>query len=249
MTWVWWGGKDVKLCFLVADLCTKLVYAKAWAWAQGTGFWDLKPGLSPLQAFIQAGLWPGLNGLGSGLRAWSPAQHITTYIWPQTLDEPYPEGLSKARTQCIKQLRQEQAQSKTREQPGSEKQRPYWPVQHCPEKDWAPTKKKRTEGQERQWGVGEGKKGLSEKISSLYTPYHNTIVVPFWCCKLDFVNSKTHVLTQKSVWEKLYFTIPQHASITSISLNLAISPSCWFSLGFTDIPKYRMITWITWASN
>ena len=72
MTWVWQGGKDAKLPFLVADLCTKLIYAKPWAWAQGSGFWDLKLGLSILQAFIWAGLWLGLNRLGlvgSGLEA------------------------------------------------------------------------------------------------------------------------------------------------------------------------------------
>jgi hypothetical protein len=58
---------------------TEQQYLEARAWAPGLGFWDLKPGPSPLQALIK--LWSGLNEL-TGLRAWSPARHITSYGLP-----------------------------------------------------------------------------------------------------------------------------------------------------------------------
>ena len=38
---------------------------KAQAWAPGSGFWNFKPGLSPLQALVQVGPGLGLNGLSS----------------------------------------------------------------------------------------------------------------------------------------------------------------------------------------
>ena len=38
---------------------------KARAWASGSGFWNLKPSPSPLQALVRARLGLGLNGLGS----------------------------------------------------------------------------------------------------------------------------------------------------------------------------------------
>jgi len=55
--------------------CTKPQGVEAWAWAPGLGFRNLKPGPSPLQALVRAGL--------GGLRAWSPAQHMTTQggVW------------------------------------------------------------------------------------------------------------------------------------------------------------------------
>jgi hypothetical protein len=52
---------------------------KAQAWALGSGFWNLKPGPSPYQGLAQLGFeWARLGGL----RAWGPAQHITTHKLP-----------------------------------------------------------------------------------------------------------------------------------------------------------------------
>ena len=123
--------------------------------------------------------------------------------------------------QSIKQIiRQEHAQSKTREQPGPESQRP-WANPFNTDKDQIQPRK-RTE-------VGEGKKELSEKINPLYTPQFNTIVVPFWCCKFDFANSK-----QKTslVWEN-----PVNSNVC-VGENKCISLSPSTCLNCHHIPQF-----------
>ena len=54
------------------------MWMQAQAWALGSGFWDLKPGLSPLQGWA----WLRLEWAGpSRPRAWSPAWHITMVVF------------------------------------------------------------------------------------------------------------------------------------------------------------------------
>ena len=52
-------------------------------------------------------------------------------------------------------------------------------------------------------------------------------------CKFGLVNLKTQCGLHDSLWEKIYVfhNIPQHTSTATIFLDLAISPSCQFSLG------------------
>jgi hypothetical protein len=53
--------------------------------------------------------------------------------------------------------------------------------------------------------------------------------------KFGLVNSKTQCGLRDSLWEKIYVfhDLPRHASTATISLDLAIPPSCRFSLGLT----------------
>ena len=69
----------------------------------------------------------------------------------------------------------------------------------------------------------------------------------FGFCKFGLVNSKTQCGLRDSLWEKKYVfhDLPRHASTATISLDLAISPSCRFSLGMRAYARSNKFIYIT----
>jgi len=75
-------------------------------------------------------------------------------------------------------------------------------------------------------------------------------------CKFGLVNLKTQCGLHDSLWEKIYVfhNIPQHTSTATIFLDLAISPSCQFSLGlricsFTSVDISAIQFCATWPEH
>ena len=72
-------------------------------------------------------------------------------------------------------------------------------------------------------------------LVSIFT-YHLIIwyIVPFWFCKFGSCEFKDK---NRSLWERInaFHDLPWHASIATISLDLAISPLCHFSLGINSL--------------